>query len=1674
MKNAGAHRNRCLPLVMVLAMLTIVMSQAAVVRAADDCVALGGALVGGECRISTPVPASDSAHGGPFTISETLHITGGGSITIPQAPGGASLTLSVAGDVIMDVPTIAGGARIVGDASGASGDGATITIDATGNIALNGSGATGALISSTQTASTCSGGEGGDITLTAAGNITVDNGAAVVTSSPCKAGEITIVAGVSVSIDGDILSEGKLSTGHGGPITIEAGCTLTESDTGRIQSTGRDHGPDLVHLQGGCAVLIQGLVASTGPSHARPTQNRCHAPDRLDKPDNAPACVEIWSGGPLTINGVAPHNGEINADTAQFGGVNCCAWIDLFASGDISIVGPNTGTFAVHADQFVTGGFGGLITVKSTGGSVTARGQAINASDTRSGGDGGTVTVEAKANVTLDDARIFAQGDLLATGGFGVGGVMEGRAFSGDLSWKNVPGGATPIGDVQPTGSGVLPAQRGTISLNSCSAIDTTGTVFPVTSGTATSPIQASGLCPPAEPDAPTLPSYVALPSCTCAAPAGVTITKSPKNATFNIGDPLSFTIVVTSTGPGVAQNVTLSDPLPTTGGLTWGVVSTSVGACSINASQILSCNFGNLPANASATVVVQTTNAGGAPAAACTGQKITNVATASGSGLPSVQDTGDYTCTPTGGLAITKSPKNATFTVGQQLTFTMVVTSTGPATAQNVTLSDPLPTTGGLTWGLLSTSLGTCSVDASQVLSCSFGNMAANASATVVVQTTNAGGAPANSCTGQKLTNIATASATGQPSVQDTGDYTCTPPPGSITITKNPKNGTFNIGNQLTFTMVVTSTGPGTAQNVTLSDPLPTTGGLTWTVLSASVGTCSVGAGQVLSCSFGNLAANASATVVVQTTNAGGAPAAACTGQKITNVATGSATGVASVQDTGDYTCTPPPGVTIVKSPKNATFNIGQQLTFSITVTGTGPGTAQNVTLNDPLPTTGGLTWGVLSTSVGTCTVGAGQVLSCNFGNLAANASATVVVQTTNAGGAPAASCTGQKLINVATASATGAASVQDTGDYTCTSTPPALTISKSPKNGTFNIGNQLSFSIVVTSTGATTAQNVTLSDPLPTTGGLTWGVLSTTVGTCSVSAGQVLSCSFGNLAQNASAAVVVQTTNAGGAPAGSCTGQKLVNVATASATGVASVQDTGDYTCTPPPPPGISIAKSPKNATFNAGNQLTFTMVVTSTGPGVAQNVTLSDPLPTTGGLTWGVLSTSVGTCSVTNQVLNCSFGNLPANASATVVVQTTNPGGAPAAACTGQKLNNIATASATGLASVQDTGDYTCTAPPGISITKSPKNGTFNTGDQLTFTIVVTGLGPGTAPNVTLSDPLPTTGGLTWGVISTSVGTCSVNAGQTLSCSFGDLAQGASATVVVGTTNAGGVPAASCTTQKIINTATATSGGIQVQDSGDYTCSQVCPSVNSCTLGYPFSSNNPRTSVVFNESEVLRAFDPTGQSGACVTRIKAWYNDEHALTLGVRRVIVKDSSGLHTTDYPVSPLTSNPGGVTNPATGTNILDGDQAGTDTNTCAGFPDLCDRPLWPSMFITDTTNDPNSRAGDWQFGGTPISPSAVFGTWKGAVRNVDNTHSPAVVTVTPDADPAKNNWNLDGGDPAPPGLVNQGYGAEVRWDVSHLGLQSGHSYRLQFTVHDGDQNKSGGDTGQACINVTVP
>jgi hypothetical protein len=243
---------------------------------------------------------------------------------------------------------------------------------------------------------------------------------------------------------------------------------------------------------------------------------------------------------------------------------------------------------------------------------------------------------------------------------------------------------------------------------------------------------------------------------------------------------------------------------------------------------------------------------------------------------------------------------------------------------------------------------------------------------------------------------------------------------------------------------------------------------------------------------------------------------------------------------------------------------------------------------------------------------------------------------------------------------------------------------------------------------------------------------------------------------------------------------------------------------------------------------------------------------------------------------------------------------------------------------------------------------------------------------------------------------------------------------------------------------------------------------PVLQSCELGYPDQSHLPQSMAAFNESEVLRGFAITPG------KINAIYSDEHALTLGVRQTFTNNKSVDVTQNFSIATMSANMTGArTAAATGNPVAYGS---TITSGAGAAVDGAGRPLFPALFITDlTVNGSASRAGDWQQGGTPIAPNAVYGSWKGAKLTIDNTKNPALTTITPDADPSTNGTNFGPGAPLtsyPAGLSAQDYSADVVWNISSIpDYNPAHSYRAQFMVHDGDQNKIGGDVGQACVNI---
>ena len=135
------------------------------------------------------------------------------------------------------------------------------------------------------------------------------------------------------------------------------------------------------------------------------------------------------------------------------------------------------------------------------------------------------------------------------------------------------------------------------------------------------------------------------------------------------------------------------------------------------------------------------------------------------------------------------------------------------------------------------------------------------------------------------------------------------------------------------------------------------------------------------------------------------------------------------------------------------------------------------------------------------------------------------------------------------------------------------------------------------------------------------------------------------------------------------------------------------------------------------------------------------------------------------------------------------------------------------------------------PSLRITKTAGSASVTAGTPMSFTATVTNDGPGTATGVTLSDPLPAGLGIDWSV-SASDPTCVINGlppAEVLSCTFGNLAPGASRSVTVTTQTTG----AEC--KVYANTASAqASNHPVVQASAAITMTGCPPETTPCPAG------------------------------------------------------------------------------------------------------------------------------------------------------------------------------------------------------------------------------------------------
>ncbi|HVR37483.1 MAG TPA: hypothetical protein VMU84_00185 [Thermoanaerobaculia bacterium] len=214
---------------------------------------------------------------------------------------------------------------------------------------------------------------------------------------------------------------------------------------------------------------------------------------------------------------------------------------------------------------------------------------------------------------------------------------------------------------------------------------------------------------------------------------ADVSVTKSGP-ASVVAGTDITYTVTVTNAGPSDAQTVSLTDSVP---------AETTFVSATQQTGPVFSCTT---PAPGASTGTITCNIASLASGATATFQFVFHVIPTAIGPISNTANVSSATTDPTPGngnstagaavspgdadLSITKNANATQFNPGASVTFTIVVTNNGPAIANGVTVTDPLPA--GMTLTSANSTQGSCTQ--TQTVVCTVGTLAPSASATITI----------------------------------------------------------------------------------------------------------------------------------------------------------------------------------------------------------------------------------------------------------------------------------------------------------------------------------------------------------------------------------------------------------------------------------------------------------------------------------------------------------------------------------------------------------------------------------------------------------------------------------------------------------------------------------------------------------------------------------------------------------------------------------------------------------------------------------------------------------------------------------------------------------------------------------------------------------------------------
>ncbi len=808
---------------------------------------------------------------------------------------------------------------------------------------------------------------------------------------------------------------------------------------------------------------------------------------------------------------------------------------------------------------------------------------------------------------------------------------------------------------------------------------------------------------------------------------ADLALTKTGDPASVAAGELVTYTVVVANNGPSAAQSVDVKDALPLGIGLVSATVVRSGSGPAACGGPV--CQVGDMAVGEVITVTV----VGRVDASVADGSVLRDTATVfSVSPDPDTSNnTGSAETDVTRSVQLyLRKLAPATIMAGTSLRYTLIVTNGGPSLASNVVVTDVLPVTLTLQSATVNGLPDACSL-AGQTLTCRVGTLAPNASAQILIDALAAANAAG------PLVNTAQATSAETPEPVDAESVTTVQGRADLKLLKDAMP-TTGAGQTIVYTLTVVNLGPSDAQGVVITDSLPP--GVTY----ESSSNCAPAGATVICPAAGSgftLTAGSNAGFTITVRSDAALPLGVSLENRATVTATTPDTDMSNNTDVADTSIVAEADLSVLKSGPD-TLVAGELVTYTILLANAGPSTAHAVDVKDSLPPGIDLVEATVQRTGSDLALCAGAV--CQMGDVPPGEAITVTV----VGKVKPDLLPGQTLVNTAGVFAGTTDPVNNNNSDTSVGTVTAISSLKVDKTALADQArpdSPLSYNIRVRNDGPSTARDVFVTDDLPAQ-----VIYQGASADCTLNgSGQVI-CALGDLLPGQTVNFQIYVRVRADVPINAMLRNHVAVTSPTPQDEDAVLEDEVETPVKEPsgPPADLAITKSVQPTLAQAGDVITYTLLITNYGPATALNATVVDFLPL--GLELINAAPTQGNCSVG---LSCLLGNIapydPANPAAGGRARITIIARVLPSAIRGEALHNVAFIQSDNPdpnpANNEDDADVLVGPLASIVIEKAtngkdadlPPGPVIESGKPVTWTYVVTNTGTLTLSEVTVVD-------------------------------------------------------------------------------------------------------------------------------------------------------------------------------------------------------------------------------------------------------------------------------------------------------------------------------------------------